>query len=139
MESSSVPLAIDQLLGKRSLRRIQSVEDNWMYYEVTRAALVMATAGHLEEANELLECLWKFKWPHSEDTWLPDQSFEVLWHASGNRPATAPFAKKSIDAIELAHRKYGRELVLTGYQMVKGPSFSWEMLPLGHRSSHMAC
>jgi hypothetical protein len=77
-----------------------------MYYEVTEAALFMATAGFLDEGNQLLQCLWRFKWPHIEDCWLPDQAFEVLWHAKGERPLNVPFPKKPIAAIELAHRRY---------------------------------
>ena len=130
---------IDYFLGKRALKKIQSVEDNWMYQDVTLAALHMATAGCLDEANDLLESLWKHKWPHTKDVWLPDQSFEVLWYASGKRPETVPFVQKSIDSIELAHRRYGREYILDSYRMQRGPDFSREMLPLGHRSNYLAC
>lgn len=97
---------VDEKLGKHALKWIQSAADNDMYYSVTEAALYMATAGFLDEANELLECLWKAKWPHSENVWLPDQSFEVLWFANGKRPTAVPFPQKSIDTIELGHRKY---------------------------------
>lgn len=134
-----VPYHIDYFLGKRALKKIQSAEDNWMYQDVTLAALHMATAGYLEEANELLECLWKHKWPHTEDVWLPDQSFEVLWYADGNRPVSAPFASKPIDIIELAHRKYcASEHRLGSYRMQRGPDFTWEMLPPGFRSAYLA-
>lgn len=93
-------------LGKKAVKRIQSGADREMYYEVTEAALFMATAGFLDEGNHLLQCLWQFKWPHIEDCWLPDQAFEVLWHAKGERPLNVPFQKKPIAAIETAHRRY---------------------------------
>jgi hypothetical protein len=119
------PRHIDYFLGKRALKKIQSVEDSWMYQDVTLAALHMATAGCLDEANELLECLWKHKWPHTEDVWLPDQSFEVLWFAAGKRPSTAPFPQKSIDEIELAHREY---MALDRWLQLPMPNGSWETL-----------
>ena len=120
-----VPYHIDYFLGKRALKKIQSVEDNWMYQDVTLAALHMATAGCLDEANELLECLWKQQWPHSEDVWLPDQSFEVLWFAAGKRPATAPFPQKTISEMELAHRKY---MAVDRWLQLPIPAGNWETL-----------
>lgn len=138
--NTPIPHHIDCFLGKRALKKIQSVEDNWMYQDITLAALHMATAGCLDEANELLECLWKHKWPHIEDVWLPDQSFEVLWYASGKRPLAAPFAQRPIEGIELAHRNYcASEHILGIYRMQRGPGFTWEMLPVGFRSAYQAC
>src|ERR1700722_11921863 len=125
MKTSSAPRHVDDSLGKKALRRIQSIEDKWMYYEVTMAALIMATAGHLDEANDLLGCLWKFKWPHGHDCWLPDQSFEVLWSASGKRPQFVPFSKKPIEQIEYAHRQYMAKDRWFQYPM---PTGSWKSL-----------
>jgi hypothetical protein len=100
-----VPPPIDDELGKKALKWIKSSDDDSMYYETTKAALIMAAAGYLDEGNDLLQCLWKHKWPHSGDVWMPDQSFEVLWFAAGKRPDFVPFPQMSIDGIELTHRK----------------------------------
>jgi hypothetical protein len=129
-------------LGKKAVRRIQSVADREMYYEVTEAALFMATAGFLDEGNQLLHCLWKHKWPHLEDCWLPDQSFEVLWHAKGERPLNVPFEKKPIEVIELAHRRY---MTRDGYDylshlpMPDVASQELHGLDLLRRSCRLAC
>ena len=88
-----VPPPIDEQLGKQTLKWVKSADDDSMYYQVTEAALVMAAAGYLDEANDLLQCLWKHKWPHSENVWLPDWAFEVLWFASGKRPDFAHSSK----------------------------------------------
>jgi hypothetical protein len=149
-----VPPPIDDKLGKPTLKWIKSADDDSMYYEVTQAALVMATAGYLDEANDLLQCLWKHKWPHSENVWLPDQSFEVLWFAAGKRPDFVPFPQKSIDEIELAHRNYLArdkwELMVVGnlaqgtfrYESRPMPTGNWESLDgldLIRKSMFLAC
>jgi len=149
-----IPPAIDEKLGKRTLKWIKSADDDSMYYEVTQAALVMAAAGRLDEANDLLRCLWKHKWPHSENVWLPDQSFEVLWFVAGKRPDFVPFPQKSIDEIELAHRNYLAhdkwELMAVGnlaqgtfrYESRPMPTGNWESLEgleLIRKSMFLAC
>lgn len=126
-------------LGKKAVRRIQSGADREMYYEVTMAALFMATAGFLDEGNQLLQCLWKYKWPHLEDCWLPDQSFEVLWHAKGERPLNVPFEKKAIEAIEVAHRRY---MTLDRYFQLPLPAGETDCLyglELMRRCRQLAC
>jgi hypothetical protein len=150
----TVPPPIDDKLGKRILKWIKSADDDSMYYEVTHAALVMAAAGHLDEANDLLRCLWEHKWPHSENVWLPDQSFEVFWFAAGKRPDFVPFAQKSIDEIELAHRNYLAhdkwQLIPVGnlaqgtfgYESRPIPTGNWESLDgldLIRKSIFLAC
>lgn len=97
---------VNHMLGKHALKTIQSSDDDRMYTTVTDAALYMATAGYLDEANQLLVTLWKPGWPHSRNTWLADQAMEVLWAAAGARPPDVPFPQQSIDMIEVAHRRY---------------------------------
>jgi hypothetical protein len=97
---------VAHILGAHALKTIQSGDDDRMYCTATDAAVYMATAGYLDEANQLLATLWRHGWPHSRNTWLADQAMEVLWARAGQRPAGVPFAWQSIDAIEVAHRRY---------------------------------
>lgn len=92
---------------KLALKFIRNESDAGMYCVVTNEALFLATAGYLEDANRILETLWSFKWPHSEDCWMPDQSLTVLWATAGKYPENIPFEIKSLDAIEISHREYG--------------------------------
>ena len=95
------------MILKDSIRRVQSEneQDQW-YMSITDAALYIAIGGFINEANRLLEGLWKHKIPHDRTTWLPDIAFEMLWYAAGNRPASAPFPKPDIDELELSHLDY---------------------------------
>jgi hypothetical protein len=95
------------MILKDSIRRVQSEneQDQW-YMSITDAALYIAIGGFINEANLLLEGLWKHKIPHDRTTWLPDIAFEMLWYAAGNRPVSAPFPKPDIDELELSHRDY---------------------------------
>jgi hypothetical protein len=94
------------VLGKYALNTIQSGDDEEMYQTVTDAAVYLATAGFMAAANQLLASLWAHGWPHSRHCWLQDQAMEVLWSVAGQRPANVPFAQQSLDAIEIAHRRY---------------------------------
>jgi hypothetical protein len=95
------------MILKDSIRSVQSEYDQEQWYmSVTKAALYIAIGGFIDDANRLLEGLWKQKIPHSRNTWLPDIGFEMLWHASGKRPVNAPFPKADIDQLELSHRDY---------------------------------
>jgi hypothetical protein len=97
---------VAHILGAHALKIIQSGDDDRMYCAATDAALYMATAGYLDQANQLLATLWRHGWPQSRNTWLPDQAMEVLWATAGHRPAGVPFVQQSIDAIEVAHRPH---------------------------------
>lgn len=97
---------VEQSVGMYALQTVQSASDEAMYCTVADAAIYMATAGFLAEANELLACLWSYRWPHGLQTWLVDRALAVLWQATGVRPAVIPFEPAPIDHIELDHRIY---------------------------------
>jgi AraC-like DNA-binding protein len=129
---------VAHILGAHALKTIQSGDDERMYCTATDAALYIATAGYLDEANQLLATLWRHGWPHSRNTWLPDQAMEVLWATAGHRPAGVPFAQQSIDAIEVAHRHY-MAIDRWGIPLKAG---SWQELTgldLFRRSCRLAC
>lgn len=124
---------------KIALKFIRTGSDSDMYDIVTDEALFLATAGYLKEANRILETLWSFKWPHSENCWLPDQSFEVLWAAAGKRPQSAPFPPKSLDEIELAHRHYMAGDSYLSLPLPDAPLLELHGFQLFRRCSQLAC
>ena len=63
------------MLTKQVFRTIQSHDQEEWYRKVTNVALFIATGGFLDEANRLLQALWKYNLPHDRNTWLPDQAF----------------------------------------------------------------
>jgi hypothetical protein len=129
---------VEEVVGRHALRQIQSADDDVMYTAVTEAAMYMATAGFLEEANGLLGDLWSYKWPHSRNCWLADRGLEVLWYATGSRPSSVPFTPQPIDRIELPHRVY----MAIDQWAIPLPTRPWrelDGLDLLRRSMHLAC
>jgi hypothetical protein len=95
------------MILKDAIRAVQSENDRAQWYmSITNAALYIAIGGFINEANRLLEGLWKHKIRHDRTTWLPDIAFEMLWYASDKRPANVPFAKAGIGELEISHRDY---------------------------------
>lgn len=85
---------------------IQAGDITDLYRDVTDAALYLAACGYLDEANSILKILWQQGLEHNRSTWLPDLSFEVLWHVKGQRPEFVPFKITDIDSIEKDYREY---------------------------------
>jgi len=85
---------------KSLLHEIQSGDIDFIYRHITEKALEWAAAGFIEEANTLLEQLWKFKIPHSRHVWLEDEAFQVIWEISNKQPDEIPFHLKEIAQIE---------------------------------------
>ena len=76
---------------KGLLKQIVSDDIEWVYIHITEKAVEWAIAGFIDQANHLLERLWKFNIPHSGNLWLTDQGFQVLWQVSKKQPAGIPF------------------------------------------------
>ena len=76
---------------KGLLKQISSDDIEWVYVHITEKAVEWAIAGFIDEANRLLEQLWKFNIPHSGNLWLTDQGLEILWKVSNKRPSNVPF------------------------------------------------
>jgi hypothetical protein len=91
---------------KQLFDTIQAGDISDLYREVTDAALYLATAGFLEDGNQILASLWQQGLPHDRNTWLADRSFEVLWHIKRHRPDFVPFKTLSLDIIEENYRTY---------------------------------
>jgi SMI1 / KNR4 family (SUKH-1) len=91
---------------KQLFDTIQAGDVSDLYREVTDAALYLATAGFLEDANQVLTFLWQQGLPHDRNTWFADLSFEVLWHVKGKRPYFVPFKAIPLDTIEKNYRNY---------------------------------
>jgi hypothetical protein len=90
----------------KAIKKIKSEyeQDQW-YMSVKNATLYIAIGGFIDEANHLLEELWKHKISHGRTTRI-DIAFEMLWYASGKRPANTPFEREDIYNLELSHRDY---------------------------------
>lgn len=129
---------VAHILGVHALKTIQSGDNDRMYGTVTDAALYLATAGYLDQANQLFTTLWGSGWPHGRHTWLPDQAMEVLWAAAGHRPAGVPFAPQSIASIEVAHRWYMAD-DRWGIPLKPGSWQDLTGLDLFRRSRRLAC
>lgn len=82
------------------LDEIRSDEIQTVYEAVTFKAAEWAVAGFINEANYLLEQLWKFGLAHSDNLNMLDNGFIVLWHVSNKQPASIPFKMEDIQAIE---------------------------------------
>ncbi len=110
------------MLFRKVIRRIKTeYQKNHWIYSATEAALYLAIGGFIEEANKLLNEIWKHRLPYDRTTWLPDNAFEILWHASGKRPENVPFEKMNIDKLEIAHRDYLANPII--YQQYVGLDF----------------
>lgn len=112
------------MIGKHTLDTIQSGSLEEIYPSVTDAALYMAAGGFLQQGNQLLSELWKYKLPHDRNTWLPDIAFTVLWDAAGFRPEFIPFDLRNIDVIERKMRAY----IATDRWAYKMPERPWNEL-----------
>lgn len=94
------------MITQRLFNTIQSGKIKDVYRAVTDAALYIATAGYIKEANLILEKLWQYQLPHDRETWLPDKAFQVLWHSSKEYPHNIPFELEDINSIEDFYRQY---------------------------------
>lgn len=96
-----------QIVGDFARKALRAERDDERVYElVTDAAVYLATAGFLAEANRLLEGLWSHGRPHTKNVWYQDRALMVLWHHSGQSPKSLPFEIEPIDDIEIRHRWY---------------------------------
>lgn len=91
-------------MGKPStkglVKEILSDDIEWVYVHITNKAIEWSVAGFIDEANNLLEQLWKFNIPHSPHLWLPDEGFQIIWQVSNKYPANIPFQFKEVSEIE---------------------------------------
>lgn len=85
---------------KGLLKEILSDDIEWVYVHITNKAIEWTVAGFVDEANQLLEQLWKFNIPHSGHLWLPDEGLQIMWQISNKFPANIPFQFKEISEIE---------------------------------------
>jgi hypothetical protein len=85
---------------KGLLKEILSDDIEWVYVHITDKAIEWIVAGFIDEANQLLEQLWKFNIPHSENLWLPDEGLQIMWQVSNRQPANIPFQFKEVSEIE---------------------------------------
>jgi hypothetical protein len=85
---------------KTLLKEILSDDIESVYVQITNKAIECTVAGFIDEANKLLEQLWKFNIPHSEHLWIPDEGLQVMWQISNKLPNNIPFQFKEISEIE---------------------------------------
>jgi len=85
---------------KGLLKQILSDDLEWVYYHITEKAVEWSVAGFIDEANYLLEQLWRFDIPPSKNLWLPNQGLQILWLVSKKQPANIPFQFAEVSEIE---------------------------------------
>jgi hypothetical protein len=85
---------------KGLLKEILSDDIEWVYVHISIKAVEWAIAGFIDEANNLLEQLWRFNIPHSGHLWLSDEGLQVVWTLTDKRPLTIPFEFKEITKFE---------------------------------------
>jgi hypothetical protein len=85
---------------KGLLKEILSDDIEWVYVHITNKAIEWIVAGFIDEANQLLEQLWEFNIPHSENLWLPDEGLQIMWQVSNKQPSNIPFQFKEVSEIE---------------------------------------
>jgi hypothetical protein len=85
---------------KGLLKSISSDDLEQVYISISHKAIEWAVAGFIDEANHLLNELWKYNIPHSGHLWLPDEGLQVMWTISGRQPINIPFSFKNIIEIE---------------------------------------
>lgn len=85
---------------KGLLKEILSDDIEWVYVHITNKAIEWTVAGFIDEANQLLEQLWKFNIPHSGHLWLSDEGLQIMWQISNKQPANIPFQFKEVSEIE---------------------------------------
>lgn len=85
---------------KKLLKEIQSNDLEQVEISITNKAIEWATAGFVEEANQLLIQLWQFNIPHSKNLWLADEALQVMWQVSKKQPGHVPFPFKETLTIE---------------------------------------
>src|SRR5450432_2365557 len=89
------------------LKTIRAVDLDTVYWDVCKKAAEWALCGYMDEANHLLDILWKYDRKNFEKDPRINKGFQVMWEVSGKTPKTEiPFEFSDIEKIEKENLNY---------------------------------
>jgi SMI1 / KNR4 family (SUKH-1) len=89
------------------LKTIQAGDPDTVYWDVCKKAAVWALCGFMDEANHLLDVLWKYDRKNFDKDPRMNKGFQVMWEVSGTAPKTEiPFELGDIEKIEKENLDY---------------------------------
>ncbi len=89
------------------LKTIKAGDPDTVYQDVCEKAAEWAICGYMDEANHLLEILWKFNNKDYDKDPRYKEGFQVMWEMSGITPKTEiPFSFVEINDIERKNLNY---------------------------------
>jgi hypothetical protein len=87
--------------SQKLLNTIKAGDPDVLYRDVFEKAAEWAICGYMDEANHLLDILWKFDSKDYDKDPRSKKGFQVMWQVSGNTPKTKiPFAFGDVEEIE---------------------------------------
>lgn len=91
---------------EHALNRIQSSDKERVLFEAPKAALYLAMAGYLSEANSIISKLIQSGGIDLDYVASIFQAMEVLWAVDGQRPQGLPLPSADLDLLERRHRLF---------------------------------
>jgi hypothetical protein len=92
---------------KELLKTIQAGDPDIVNWDVCKKSAEWALCGYMDEANHLLDILWKYNSKHYDKDPRLNEGFQVMWEVSGTAPKTKiPFAFRDIEDIENENLDY---------------------------------
>src|SRR6478672_613267 len=89
------------LTTQHLLNTIKAGDPYVVYRDVCKKAAEWAICGYMDEANHLLDVLWKFNNKDYDKDPRLNKAFQVMWQVSGTAPKTEiPFQYMDIEEIE---------------------------------------
>jgi hypothetical protein len=91
------------VLGDENLAIITDADEEESFRKMDAAALFLATAGYVDEGNDLLRHMWSFGFRELTERTIPN--WEMLWVATGRRPEQAWHPHLDLDDVHYWHRR----------------------------------
>ena len=89
------------------LKTKQAGDPDTVYWDVCKKAAEWALCGYIDEANHLLDVLWKYDRKNYDKDPRINNGFQVMWEVSGTAPITEiPFELRDIEKIEKENMNY---------------------------------
>jgi hypothetical protein len=82
------------------IKEIQIADSSELGYLIIERANEWAAAGFIEEANKLLESVWKYHLVNPKETQFVLRNFKILWELSGKRPQNIREEIGTVEEIE---------------------------------------
>ena len=89
------------------LRSIQAGDPDSIYRDVSNKAAEWAICGFIEEANDLLDILWRYDRKNFEKDPRTSKAFQFMWDVSGIMPRSGlPFEPGDLERMEKENLDY---------------------------------